>query len=138
MVAKNRCRNCVNQFIEFQSLLSFSHVKRTWPLRKFNKCKYLTSFSKLLQDDAIWMPTLEKISSDLAGWYIFFYNFSWGFQKYIFFQDWTHPVDAQLLPGLPAQFWWATRLGRDCGQLGVSNLGKIISLESSWKIIQNM
>ena len=32
----------------------------------------------------------------------------------IFFHDWTHPIDAPLLPGLPAQFWWATRQGRAC------------------------
>ena len=45
-------------------------------------------------------------------------NFSRGFQKYNCFQDWTHPVDAQPLPCLPAQFWWATRLGRACASIG--------------------
>ena len=46
------------------------------------------------------------------------YKFSWGFQKYNFFQDWIHPIDAQLLLGLPAQFWWATRLGRAWASIG--------------------
>ena len=32
------------------------------------------------------------------------YNFSRGFHKYNFFQVWTQPVDAQLLPGLPVLF----------------------------------
>ena len=49
------------------------------------------------------------------------YNFSWGFQIYNFFQDWTHPINAQLLPTQPKyprlQATWAELVCR----LGVSN-----------------
>ena len=51
-------------------------------------------------------------------------NFSWGFQKYDCFQNWTHPVDAQPLPCLPAQFWWATRLGRAWVSIGCVQIWK--------------
>lgn len=41
---------------------------------------------------------------------IYFIQFFLGwFQIYDFFQDLTHPEDAQLLPCLLAQFWWATK-----------------------------